>query len=88
MKVLVQQCDSFAPVLEENQAAKKMIEELKGDEEIDENIGQALQALWADPGIQTTYDNRASYQLTDSTKVSGQRLAVLCSRESLCLLLC
>ena len=65
MKVLCQQCDSFAPVAEENIQAKKLIEDLKGDEEIDESIGNALQNLWADSGIQTTYDNRAAYQLTD-----------------------
>jgi len=65
MKVLVQQCDSFAPVNAENEGHKKLIEDLKGDEEIDDAIGQALQALWQDPGIQVTYDNRAAYQLTD-----------------------
>src|SRR5437868_5552080 len=36
MKVLCQHSDSFQPVNDENQQAKKLIEELKGDEEIDE----------------------------------------------------
>jgi hypothetical protein len=79
MKVLVQQCDSFAPVNEENLGHKKLIEELKGDEEIDDAIGQALQQLWNDPGIQTTYDNRAAYQLTDSTKYFLDQLHLVCA---------
>lgn len=78
MKVLCQQCDSFQPVNEENQQAKKLIEDLKGDEEIDDAIGNALQNLWADPGIQVTYDNRAAYQLTDSTKYFLDQLHLVC----------
>lgn len=78
MKVLCQQSDSFQPVNDENLPAKKLIEDLKGDEEIDEPIAQALQALWADPGIQVTYDNRASYQLTDSTKYFLDLLPTIC----------
>lgn len=29
---------------------------------------QAIQKLWADPGIQECYDRRREYQLTDSAK--------------------
>jgi len=47
---------------------------VKGDEEIDERLGTALQALWADRGIQTTFDQRANFQLTDSTQYFMQRL--------------
>jgi len=79
MKVLVQQCDSFAPVNEENLGAKKLIEDLKGDEEIDDAIAHALQALWNDPGIRTTYDNRAAYQLTDSTAYFLDQLHIVCT---------
>ena len=83
MKVLCQQCDSFAPVNEENQPAKKLLEELKGDEEIDEGIGHALMALWNDPGIQVTYDNRAAYQLTDSTAYFLDQLNIVCRPDYL-----
>lgn len=62
MKVLCAQSESFAPVSAENQGHKKLIEELKGDEEIDAPIGQALAALWQDQGIQITYDNRSVEQ--------------------------
>ena len=78
MKVLCQQCDNFQPVEEQNQMAKKLIEDCKGDEEIDEAIGSALQALWNDSGIRVTYDNRASYQLTDSTSYFLDQLSVVC----------
>jgi len=79
MKVLVQQCDSFAPVNEENLVHKKLIEDLKGDEEIDDGIATALHALWNDPGIRTTYDNRAAYQLTDSCAYFLDQLDVVCA---------
>jgi len=29
---------------------------------------EAIQSLWADPGIQECYDRRREYQLTDSAK--------------------
>ena len=31
---------------------KALVEELKGDEEIDEKLGETLRDLWADSGIQ------------------------------------
>lgn len=79
MKVLCQQSDNFMQVQEENLRHKRLIEELKGDEEIDQQIGEALHALWMDPGIQVTYDNRAAYQLTDSTKYFLDQLDIVCS---------
>jgi len=78
MKVLCQQSDSFSPVTEPNLAARKLIEDLKGDEEIDDSIGSALKSLWADQGIQVTYDNRSAYQLTDSTKYFLDQLDRVC----------
>jgi len=74
-KTLVQQSETYGPISGENSNHKRLIdEELKGDEEIDEKLGQALQAIWEDQGIQATYDQRANFQLTDSTKYFFDRL--------------
>jgi hypothetical protein len=45
---------------------KKIIDELKGDEMINEKLGRTIKTVWNDPGIRKTYEARASYQLTDS----------------------
>jgi len=75
MKTLVQQSDAYGQVSSEIDAYKRRVdEELKGDEEIDEELGTALKALWEDPGIQQTYEQRANFQLTDSTSYFMERL--------------
>jgi GTPase SAR1 family protein len=66
MKTLCQHTETYGAVSADNQSHKAVIEELKGDEDIDGTLGVAFKALWADPGVQETYKNRASYQLTDS----------------------
>ena len=35
---------------------------------IDEKLGSAIQALWADPGIRKTWDRRAEFQIVESVK--------------------
>jgi len=45
---------------------KQHIQELKQDEEINGQLAAEIKALWQDPGIQLTYQNRSRYQLTDS----------------------
>jgi GTPase SAR1 family protein len=74
MKTLCQHCEQYGPVDSENDAAKRLVDELKGDEEIDEKLGMQFKALWADKGIVATYDARANFQLTDSTKYFLDRL--------------
>jgi hypothetical protein len=85
-KTLVQQSETYGPIAPENQNHKRLIdEELKGDEEIDEKLGMALRAIWRDPGIQATYDQRANFQLTDSTKYFFDRIdEVIQERETGC----
>jgi len=48
-------------------ASKKFVEDLK-EEVVDGKVAQHLAILWADPGIQVTYEHRATYQLNDSTR--------------------
>lgn len=79
MKVLSIASDTYGSVSPECQEAKNAIEnELKGDEEIDAKIGAQLKQLWADPGVQTTFEQRAHYQLTDSAAYFFNRLDEVC----------
>jgi len=73
MKTLIEQSDhlrthhglstAISPALE---GYKQHIIELKQDEEITPALAAEIQALWKDPGVQLTYENRSRYQLTDS----------------------
>jgi GTPase SAR1 family protein len=67
MKMLVSKSSKHGPPAANLSASVKLVEELKGDEEITPSMANAMAALWADSGIQATYANRAQYQLTDST---------------------
>jgi hypothetical protein len=56
-------------------AYKNCIEnELRGDEDINENLAANIQALWLSPEIQETYKNRAHYHLTDSAAYFNDRI--------------
>jgi GTPase SAR1 family protein len=75
MKTLCQQSDQYGPVSQHAMASKHLVEnELKGDEEIDEKLGEHLKLLWNDRGIIQTYEQRSQYQLTDSAKYFFDRL--------------
>lgn len=73
MKTLVQ----MAPQLGYNVALSNLtarFEEFKGDEEIDVELAESIDALWKDPGIVSTYDDRAKFQLTDSAEYFFNRV--------------
>jgi len=65
MKILCEQSASFGEV--SCISAKRVIEDAKEEEEVNSVIGDALVKLWADAGIQATYDKRSKFQLNDST---------------------
>jgi len=74
IKTLVKQSDVLAKkgiqrttILEKNQESKVIIEELKDVERpLEKGVTPHMAKLWADPGIQTTFEHRAMYYLTDS----------------------
>jgi len=73
MKTLCDQSDRLGQkgvqgtkIAPKNAAAKKHVEDIK-EENIDSKTATHMAALWADPGIQKTYEHRAMYQLNDST---------------------
>lgn len=76
MRVLCEQSDKYGKVSKANEALKRaMLEDVKEDDEINEEIGQMIKSLWADPGIQATYEKRAKYQLLiDSTSYFMEKI--------------
>jgi GTPase SAR1 family protein len=64
-----------SPVTEDGKEALTFIEEeLEEDTPIDFDVAAQLTNFWTDPGIQKCYENRANYQLNDSTKYFFDRL--------------
>jgi len=74
MKTLCEQSDELASkgisgtrVDPKNAASKQFVEELKETANVDSKVAANFAALWADAGIQSTYERRSMFQLTDST---------------------
>jgi len=69
IKTLCQHSKQFGPVADNlTETADDFANSWTGEETLDPTSGQQIAALWADPGIRTTYEHRAQYQLTDSTE--------------------
>jgi len=81
MKTLAEHSAQYGPpVSAEAQAAKKFFDdELKGDEELSPQIGKMITALWKDPGIQKTYEQRSRFQLFDSAQYFFERVDKIAS---------
>lgn len=64
MKTPCKKSARFGPVESHaGQEPKRLVDELRGDEEVDQKMAQTFAALWADSGIQKTYAMRSRYQL-------------------------
>jgi len=63
-------------------AAKKFLEDMK-EEVIDPKVAAQMGSLWADPGIQVTYEHRALYQLNDSTKYFLDKITQIGTKDFL-----
>jgi GTPase SAR1 family protein len=77
MKTLCQQYELYGggALSNDNVQYKALVEnELKGDEEITNKLGEALLSLWRDRGIQATFEQRSHFQLTDSSKYFFDRI--------------
>jgi GTPase SAR1 family protein len=79
IKTLAQQSANYGPVAASVESSKRAVEECKGDEDIDKALGAHIKALWKDGGIQTTYQNRSLYQLTDSAAYFFDKVDEVCS---------
>jgi len=79
MKTLAEHSAQYGQVQTAEAAAAKKIfdEELKGDEELDARIGRCIIALWKDPGIRMTYEQRSRFQLFDSAEYFFDRIDII-----------
>lgn len=68
-KTLAEACEAGhgAPTSTGGIEAMEWINELKDDAVIDAAAAAKINAFWTDEGVQACYDNRANYQLNDST---------------------
>jgi len=80
IKTLCQQSATYGPLSAANEKSKRAIDELKGDEDIDKALGAVIKAVWTDPGIQATYQQRSLYQLTDSAAYFFDKVDEVCER--------
>eukprot|EP00456_Euglypha_rotunda_P067603 TRINITY_DN5865_c0_g1_i1.p1 TRINITY_DN5865_c0_g1~~TRINITY_DN5865_c0_g1_i1.p1 ORF type:complete len:301 (+),score=54.47 TRINITY_DN5865_c0_g1_i1:86-904(+) len=61
---------------------KKFMEELK-EEVVDARVADAMIHLWQDPGIQVTYEHRATFQLNDSTRYFLEKITEIGKKDYL-----
>jgi len=54
-------------------------QEMKEDQPITLELAEHVKKLWADPGIQITYDHQNEFQLTDSAKFFFEKIDTLAS---------
>jgi len=73
-KTLCKYTHTHGAVSSANERSRNIIEDLKGDEEINAELGTHIANLWADEGVQATYAQRSQFQLTDSTAYFFSRI--------------
>lgn len=67
---------SPTPVSGANMEARRIVDEANLNMPLlSLDVSQSIAALWEDQGIQAAYDNRAKYQLNDSTKYFIERVS-------------
>jgi len=84
IKTLVEQSDNphyGAPVAPGLAASKQAIIDFKHEVPLDMKIAEHIERLWADSGIQTTYDRRNRYQLVDNADYFFKRIRVVCQPD-------
>jgi len=83
IKTLSEKSLQYGPVQPNSAAAeaKKAIDNAKEDTIIDSTLAKHIFNLWSDPGIQATYEQKSSYQITDSCKYFLDRIQTIGSSE-------
>jgi len=66
MKTLCLQSVQHGEVSEANKNARSIFSEMKGEEDLTPELGQAIAALWKEPTIKAAYERRSTFQLPDS----------------------
>jgi GTPase SAR1 family protein len=81
MKTLIKYAPTYGPVSSDLSKSVARLEELKGDEPLTDEIAGHVAALWADSGIKTTYEKRASFQLTDTCNYFFDKVKEVASKN-------
>jgi len=80
IKTLAEQSGKYGPVAASVEDSKRAVEEWKGEDSgIDKVLGAHIKVLWKDAGIQATYQQRSSYQLSDCAEYFLDKIDQLCS---------
>jgi GTPase SAR1 family protein len=77
IKTLVEQSDNphwGSPIASGLSASKQAISDFKHEIPLDSKIAEHIERLWADPGIQATYEHRSRYQLVDNADYFFRRI--------------
>lgn len=77
IKILCYQSVEWGEVEPQNVAARDFIDDLKGDEEIDEVMAKHIDDLWKDKGILATYEERCNFQLNPSSSYYFDQIAII-----------
>mmetsp|Transcript_19673 Transcript_19673/g.59582 ORF Transcript_19673/g.59582 Transcript_19673/m.59582 type:complete len:352 (-) Transcript_19673:286-1341(-) len=69
MKILVEKAKEFGKdSLVEDKASFDKVDAADEGAVIDEDLGNAIKSMWADPGIQATWEIRSEFQIVESVK--------------------
>jgi len=78
IKTLSEKSPQYGPVQPGTaMESKKVIDHAKEDTIIDSNLAKHIYTLWNDTGIQATYEQKSSFQITDSCKYFMDRIQVI-----------
>jgi GTPase SAR1 family protein len=83
IKTLVQQSEHHYGEMKDIEENIRAINELKGDEDLNEKLANHIAVVWAHKGIQATYEKRNLYQLNDSCKYFLDRIKLVCAENYL-----
>lgn len=58
-------------------ACRKLVNEVKNDQEVDSEIANLIEVIWADAGIKNTYKNRSQFQLAEACEYYFRNIQVI-----------
>lgn len=67
-------CDPPTTISPDLQEAREAIEQVRTEGPVDERLGNYIKQLWADPGIQATYNKRSLFNFYDSNDYYFSRI--------------
>jgi len=84
MQTILEYCETFDlkdKVLEENTDNFDKVLDCDENDELDVELGASIKALWADPGVQATWDRRTEFQVVESLKYYFENIDRICQPD-------